>query len=239
VFERDKMSATTRSLTFCFGLLVVVLVICSIYPLPGLLLRQEHSTWLALKPVERLQLEAQLRTAMLQAIGGISIISGGVVTYRQVRLQSQQTKTAVDVSVVEAFSKASDKLTSSSPTARLAGVYALERLAQGDSGERQRVIGTLVGFVRENASAESSRTSIEAALTVITQLRRPGQVIDLSGASLARLRLTGLEMTGFILEGADLRGADLRGCELRGANLTGADLRGADFEDSATAGPAF
>lgn len=67
----------------------------------------------------------------------------------------------------------------------------------------------------------------------------PDSPVDLSGAGLRALDLTGADLAGADLAGADLRGASLAraglaGATLRGANLfkamlDGADLAGADL----------
>jgi len=59
---------------------------------------------------------------------------------------------------------------------------------------------------------------------------------DLSGAKLAKFKLTGVDLSGANLTGADLSGADLRNVNFTGADLTGVSVSGADFSGANLAG---
>ena len=59
---------------------------------------------------------------------------------------------------------------------------------------------------------------------------------DLTGARLAKFKLSGADLSGANLTGADLSGADLRNVDFSGADLTGANVSGADLSGANLAG---
>ena len=63
--------------------------------------------------------------------------------------------------------------------------------------------------------------------------------VDLRGAMLPRIDLTGAELTGALFDEANLQAAILREAVLINASLRGADLRGANLEGATLAGCRF
>jgi hypothetical protein len=93
---------------------------------------------------------------------GLSIAAGtgGVFALLlAVRRQWHQELTAQDSAqdaterrVTELYTKAADQLGSDKAPVRLAGLYALERLAQATPGQRQTVVNVLCAYLHERAS---------------------------------------------------------------------------------------
>jgi hypothetical protein len=71
---------------------------------------------------DRLQLQNDARTTLLQGLAGIAVLAGGYVAY-------QQFKVAQQGQITERLNTAIDHLSSDNDHVRLGGIYALERIA--------------------------------------------------------------------------------------------------------------
>jgi hypothetical protein len=121
-------------------------------------------------------------------------------------------KLAVDSQLTQRFVEAIELLGHENAEVRLGGIYALERLAADSERDHWTIIETLAAFVRglsrDRSDESPAPAEIQAALTVIgrRQKREETGVINLSGAQLSGVRLTG----NFAM-------AEMIGCRLRGA----------------------
>ncbi len=130
----------------------------------------------------------------------------------------QKDHDATERRVTELYSKAADQLGSDTAPVRLAGLYALERLAQENPAHRQTIVDLVCAYlrmpVRPRAAPASAPARMrargssgeegevrQAAIVLLTKHLRPGDgepvptywpgiEIDLSGATLAKLVLT-------------------------------------------------
>ncbi|MCO5998488.1 pentapeptide repeat-containing protein [Actinoallomurus rhizosphaericola] len=208
---------------------LVVLVVAAFGPLPARLLKFSPAA-ARLSANEHILAEGAIRTALLQAVGGILLVFGAVTAWRQMLIARGQQRLGRRVAVTEAFAKAVEQLAKDDALAlRLGGVYALDRIADDDPTERRRIAQILSAFVRDGAPASGALPrDVRTALEVLT--KRDWSVgIDLAGARLAGASLPAARLTDAVLTGTDLSGATLRGAILRGADLSGADLRRADL----------
>jgi hypothetical protein len=198
----------------------------------------------------RLGAENDVRTTMLQALGGLlalcGVALGALMTLRQVRANREgQT--------IGLFTKAIEQLASDDVSVRHGGVYALELLAKLDPAYRGHAHALLTAFVRRQApwppvrpepelAADRARyhggasDDIGAAIGVLNRgwVISPGagselERVDLRGAELTHLAIRRLCLAHSNLEGANLRGADLAGATLADVNLRQADLRGTNL----------
>lgn len=216
--------------------------------------------WLAgpkagLTAAERLSAENDVRSTLLQGLGGLlalgGVAFGTVVTLRQVRAGSEGRS-------IDLFTKAIDQLASDQVSVRHGGVYALEQLSELDARYRGHAHALLTAFVRQRAPwppakpdsevlAERARLQgglpddVGAAITVLgrqamivgdaeSELER----VDLRGADLAGLNLPKVCFAHANLDDAGLIGANLASAAfveatLRNANLSNANLREADL----------
>ncbi|MEU8106761.1 pentapeptide repeat-containing protein [Nonomuraea muscovyensis] len=202
-----------------------------------------------------------IRTALLQGAGGLVLLIGAYLTWRQLQLSRYGQAT-------ESFAAAIAHLGDPSMDVRLGGIYALERIARSSTADR-RVIGEiLTAFIgtrtrhphRTAQDAQHTATTpddsvnlslrapdIHAALTVLGR-RQPvrGQVIGLDRvvlpkANLASARLHDVDfhfsdLTASSLVGADLTRTDLTGVRLADAILADAILYQADLRDAVLTG---
>jgi hypothetical protein len=182
---------------------------------------------------KRLELQNDVRTTLLQGLGGLAVLVGAFFTYRQLH-------TAREGQVTERFTRAIDQLGHEKQDIRLGGIYALERIANDSTQDRATVVEVLTAFVRDRAPWPPRRPDqpgedtpinevpplraramdVQAALTVLGRRKPP---IDPAHQ---------LDLTAIDLRGVDLRHAKLQGAELFQARLQGAMLLEADLQDA-------
>lgn len=188
-----------------------------------------------LSPSDRLKAENDIRSTLLQGVGGLlalaGVAAGAAVTLRQVR-SSREGNT------IELFTKAIDQLSSENISVRQGGVYAMELLARLDPAYGGHVHALLTTFVRQRAPWPPVRPEWQVDAE---RARFTGGLADDVGAAMGALSRRSMVADGAysLLEKVDFREADLAECDLRmayfggsnldGANLTKANLTNATF----------
>ena len=197
-----------------------------------------------LEAKERVQLDMDLiaeenraRLNLAQIIGGLVLLSGLYLTWRNIKVNEEGKLT-------DRFSKAVELLGSRYLDGRLGGIYALERIAKDSRKDHWTVIEVLTAFVRQQCheSSESEepkkiKPDIQAALTVIVRRKwhakeAQDQQIDLSGSCFPHANLKNARLRNAILSNTDLRGADFSGADLTDVNITDANLDDADLRSA-------
>jgi hypothetical protein len=192
-----------------------------------------------LTTAERLKAENDVRSTLLQGLGGVlalgGVTLGALMTLRQVRANREGH-------LIDLFTKAIDQLASDRSTVRQGGVYALEQLSELDPRYRGHAHALLTAFVRHRAPWPPSSDST-------TQPDRAASHVGLAddvAAAIAVLgrRLMIVDGDASELEQVDLRGADLDGLHiprlcLAQSNLDDASLVGANLGDATLAGTTF
>jgi hypothetical protein len=85
---------------------------------------------------------------VLALIGGVGAVVALVIAYRKQDL-GEAAEQREDIKLfAERFTKASDQLGSDKAPVRLAGMYALEDLAQGTPSQRQTIVNVLCAYLR-------------------------------------------------------------------------------------------
>lgn len=153
--------------------------------------------------------------------------------------QEEQTRIAeydaTERRVTDLFTKAVDLLGSDKAAVRLGGLYALERLAQDNAGQRQTVVAVVCAYLHMSddpdpapgddgaASHEDEvRRSAQRLLTRHLHADTPGTYWPEVRLDLADTRLVDFDATGCTLVDADFTGARLAGT----TRLTGARTEG-------------
>jgi pentapeptide repeat protein len=208
-----------------------------------------------LSAAERLKAENDVRSTLLQGLGGLLALGGvgigAAITLGQVRANREGH-------TIDLFTKAIEQLASEHVSVRHGGIYALELLSDLDSRYRGHAHALLTAFIRQHAPWPSVRPEPELAAerarlqgglrddigTVLGVLNRQTMIegdassvlehIDLRdgelrGLNIPRLYLAHSNLAGAKLGGAQFVNADLSGTILRGTDLTGANLHGADL----------
>jgi hypothetical protein len=195
----------------------------------------------------RLKLQNDLRTTALQAIAGMAVLAGAILTFQQLSEDRQQSAATRELTLQgqasERFTRAIDQLGNERLEVRLGGIYGLEQIAHQAPDNRLAVTEVLVAYLHRRTPRlpnpapppteplSSRAPDVQAVLTVLarraTNLTDP--VLDLSGLNLSGADLVDADLSGANLVGADLFDANLSGADLVGANLSGANLFDADL----------
>jgi hypothetical protein len=85
-----------------------------------------------------------VRTTLLQGLGGVVLLMGAYFTYRQLR-------TAREGQITERYTRVIDQLGHAQLDVRLGGIYALERIARDSSADHATIGEVLTAFVRSHA----------------------------------------------------------------------------------------
>lgn len=249
---------------------LVALLAC-IFVLPQLIVRSRTTASLsginseserARLEDERLKLQNEVRTSLLQAFGGIALILGVLLTWQQFRTDRQQLQSQLALTrqgqIAERYSHAVDQLGSSKPETQLGGVYGLEAIAKQSRGDRQMVFETLAAYLRTCVPRgedkepqgrmikplEERAPGAQAAMRVLGRRRVvPGDPIlhlqfldlrrvDLGFADLAQADLSHSDMERSFLLRARLRNVRLDHARLKTAYLAHAGLAHAHLYDT-------
>lgn len=210
-----------------------------------------------LQPAELQKARDDVRTTLIQAVGGTALLLGLFFTARSARLSRVGQ-------ITDRFSKAITQIGDPEQAVRTGGLYAMERIARDSAADRRAVREILLRLVRDaGGSCDDPKAAMrplssdgQIALRILG--RRSGSnwesmrldlgEICLNGASLeggnwqyADFAHTRMSRAEFMdakcrrarfhnadLSGAFLSRADLRGAFLRAANLEGAFFTGAN-----------
>jgi hypothetical protein len=191
----------------------------------------------------RRKLQNDARTTLLQGLGGLAVLAGATVAFRQLGI-------AREGQVTERFTRAIDQLGHGNQDVRLGGIYALERIAGDSPRDRSTIAEVLTAFVRgrapwpptqpgqppEDLAAEDIAPlqrwapDVQAALTVLGRREEaPGPWLDLRNTDLRGAYLHKAQLSFAILEGACLQAATLSYAQLDSARLEDAHLQGANL----------
>jgi Pentapeptide repeats (8 copies) len=204
---------------------------------------------------ERLTLQNNVRTTLLQGIGGAVLLLGAYLTFRQFQLNQEGH-------ITDRFTHAIDQLGDDKLAVRVGGIAALGRIARDSAKDHEPVMESLAAFLREQSSElgrsqEESpsadtphlRGDLQAAATIlgyrpVSRRRDESRRINLRNTYLGRAHLRkahyermaltnadfrSAQLTGIYLNYALLRGARFERAVLEEANFTGAFLVGADL----------
>jgi Pentapeptide repeats (8 copies)/Pentapeptide repeats (9 copies) len=191
----------------------------------------------------RRKLQNDARTTLLQGLGGLVVLAGATLAYRQLSV-------AREGQVTERFTRAIEQLGHDNLDVRLGGIYALERVAADSPRDQSTVNEVLTAFVRGHAPWPPNRPGqppedlavedivplqqwapdVQAALTVLGRREdSPGPSLDLRNTDLRGAHLHKAYLSFAILQGARLQGATLTYALLDSAQLEGAHLQGANL----------
>jgi uncharacterized protein YjbI with pentapeptide repeats len=197
---------------------------------------------------DRLKLQNDARTTLLQAVGGLLVLStaaaGAYTAWQQLKenqrqqqhneqLTREELRLTRESHIVDRFTKAIEQLGSDKLDVRLGGIYALERIAKDSERDHPTVVEVLSAFVREESRKQSAararqgvgQEAAKADTPAPDSERAPRPATDVQAALtvLARLPLRpGVPR-------ADLSEAKLSHARLNAAQLYGAQLGGADL----------
>jgi uncharacterized protein YjbI with pentapeptide repeats len=133
--------------------LALVVVLACVFVIPQwLVLWELGDPARTLSPADKAKAINDVRTTLLQGIGGAVLLVGVYFTYRQVRIGRDQLQIARQGQVTERFTRAIDQLGHAELDVRLGGIYALEHIANDFPKDWAATIAeVLTAFVRRHA----------------------------------------------------------------------------------------
>jgi Pentapeptide repeats (8 copies) len=191
------------------------------------------------RTTERLTLENEIRTTLLQALLGAVVLLGAVSAWQQFVGTSQELKISRNTQITGQLSAATEQLGGDKVEVRLGAIYTLDRLlrtAEGPDGQQDSltVYNLLAGYIKARSpwparplDEDEQRRRVDRYLALeIESLRKraPDVQLALAVVGIREKRLPpSLTFTPFLAD-TDLRGATLSGLRLHRADLRGAHL---------------
>ena len=253
---RKMLLGAAKSLGFWVGISVVGVISL------GVFLSIKHWDWLQ-GGTEYIGNAATVRNIALVVGGIVAILTAlwrSLVAEKQATASKQQSQIAERVYLNERYRQAASMLGDNEIPVRLAGIFALERLAEDHPDEfRLEAIKLLVEFVRTPPDLKhpqpkvwdgwmqlkrpATRKDVQAAMTAIAEMRRVDAIqnkrdpawLDLHDAQLCGVELN-MPLRRVNLQNANLMFAHLERRDLTGAQLQWANCRQALFEDADLSG---
>ncbi|GAB2819038.1 pentapeptide repeat-containing protein [Streptomyces daliensis] len=203
-------------------------------------------------PKDRLKAVSDVRTTLLQAVGGLVVLLGAYATLRQVRVSQDSLRATQEGYVTDRFSSAVDQLGSDKLETRIGGLHALWRVAEQSPRDREAVISIKAAYLRTHlpwpptgpeapaaavhindiAPLEARAADAQVALTGLGALcqHREQSWVNLQTTDLRRADCDGLVLPEVNLDRSCMEGAGLYHANLTQASLVSVNLRHADFK---------
>jgi uncharacterized protein YjbI with pentapeptide repeats len=191
------------------------------------------------RSLEGLKAQNEVRTTLLQGLGGVALLVGAYFTYRQVTNSREQLAHSRDQlqiaqqgQITERFTRAIDQLGHPQLDVRLGGIYALERIASDSPADRVTIGEILTAFVRGHAPWPPRLPGQYVATAPIAEVPELQiRAADVQ-ATLTVLGRGGFDQPARPIDRLDLHAVDLRHANLIGAHLEHADLVSAHLEQA-------
>ena len=149
--------------------ILLVLVVGSVFSLPSYLVESDLKPGEQLPPAELVKAKNDVRSTLLQGIGGLVLLLGAIAAWRQLQLGREQLQASreqirrteefssrqLEISergqVTERFTRAIEQLASDNIYERIGGVYALELLAAHSAVDKEIIAEILLGLVHRRS----------------------------------------------------------------------------------------
>ncbi|UJA11028.1 pentapeptide repeat-containing protein [Streptomyces collinus] len=250
---RDRQRLTRAVAVALAVVAVIVLLGVVLLVLPGLMVDHDLAGG-HLAAADRLNAVNNVRTTLLQTVGGAVVLFGACATWRQLRVSQDGLNATREGNITDRFSRAVDQLGSDKLDVRIGGIYALWRLADHSDRDREAVVSIMAAYLRTHLpwppqeptvpAADASINSVppletraadaQTALTclgVLYQERRP-EWLNVSSTDLRRADCDGLWLHGANFDGACMEAASVYQVNLSKASLIAANLRHAELGTS-------
>ncbi|MFF8452178.1 pentapeptide repeat-containing protein [Streptomyces leeuwenhoekii] len=201
---------------------------------------------------ERLKAVNDVRTTLLQVLGGLVVLTGAYAAWRQLRVSQEGLRLTQEGYITDRFSRAVDQLGSDNPDVRIGGFHALLRIAEHSPRDREAVISIQAAYLRTHlpwppagpeapaadvpindiAPLEARVPDAQVALTGLGMLceHREQRWVNLGATDLRRADCDGLVLPEVNLDRACMEAAGFYHADLTQASLVSVNLRYADFK---------
>jgi Pentapeptide repeats (8 copies) len=229
-----RRSTTGASWSVLAGAVGVLLVLAALLAIIVYLPPQAIAHANSLGEADWLKAVQDLRTTILQGLGGVALLGTLYFSARTLRLNRRGQLT-------DRFTKAIEQLGSDKLTVRLGGIYALEQIALDSRELHWSVIEVLTAYLHEHArvdptpdvEADKKRLPVDhQAIATVIGRRRWRQDPEDKRLELAELNLPGVLWRRAHLRRANLWRANLEGAYLRFAHLERARLVETNLTDA-------
>lgn len=250
---RDRWRLTRAVAVALAALAVIVLLGVVLLVLPGLIVDHDLAGG-HLAAADRLNAVNNVRTTLLQTVGGAVVLFGAYATWRQLRVSQDGLNATREGNITDRFSRAVDQLGSDKLDVRIGGIYALWRIADHSDRDREAVVSIMAAYLRTHLPwppqepavpavdvsinsvppLETRAADAQTALTclgVLYQERRP-EWLNVSLTDLRRADCDGLWLHGVNFDGACMEAASVYQVNLSKASLIAANLRHAELGTS-------
>jgi hypothetical protein len=241
--------------------LAVILLLGSVLIFPQTILSRDVGRRGKLSSAEIAKAKNDVRTTLLQGIGGLLLIIGAVATWRQLRINQEQLlatreqmqldqrqmdrqqRMSEDAQTTERFTRAIEQLGNESVDVRVGGIYSLGRIADNSAKDAGAIFNVLTTYVRFHSPwppARRGQSGMKMSLEDMPDLRVRAPDIQavmtvIAGRSIAVDQFP-VAPPSTLAELARqvllLRESDLRKALLIGANLQGVHLTSACLQGS-------
>ncbi|MFF8873351.1 pentapeptide repeat-containing protein [Streptomyces massasporeus] len=200
---------------------------------------------------DRLKAVNDVRTTLLQVVGGLVVFFGAYATWRQLRVSQEGLRATQEGYVTDRFSRAVDQLGSDKLDVRIGGLHALWRIAEQSARDREAIISIQAAYLRTHlpwppagpespaadvpindiAPLETRAADAQVALTALGVLcrHREQSWVNLSITDLRRADCDGLWFPEVNFDRACMEAAGLYHANLTQASLVSVNLRHADL----------
>ncbi len=200
---------------------------------------------------DRLKAVNDVRTTLLQVVGGLVVLFGAYATWRQLRVSQDGLRATQEGYVTDRFTRAVEQLGSDNLDVRIGGLHALWRIAEQSARDREAIISIQAAYLRTHlpwppagpgapaadvhindiAPLETRAADTQVALTALGVLcrHREQSWVNLSITDLRRADCDGLWFPEVNFDRARMEAAGLYHANLTQASLVSVNLRHADL----------
>ncbi|MFE8013999.1 pentapeptide repeat-containing protein [Streptomyces antibioticus] len=200
---------------------------------------------------DRLKAVNDVRTTLLQVVGGLVVLFGAYATWRQLRVSQDGLRATQEGYVTDRFSRAVDQLGSDKLDVRIGGLHALWRIAEQSGRDREAIISIQAAYLRTHlpwppteprspaadvpindiAPLETRAADAQVALTALGVLcrNREQSWVNVSVTDLRRADCDGLWFPEVNFDRTCMEAAGFYHANLTQASLVSVNLRHTDL----------
>src|SRR5262249_35286090 len=134
--------------------LTLGLLVCCAVVFPRYLAASDMN-YARVTPTELAQARNSVRTTLLQGFGGMVLLVGAYLTWRQTQIGREGTREELRLTregqLTDRFTRAIEQLGGEDVAIRVGGIYALGRVAEESMADRTAITDILTAYVRKHA----------------------------------------------------------------------------------------